>query len=70
MEKLTMADVMKMSWGGPGFAAYEGRAEDEGAPMDSDARADTALAAFSGDDGQQQADRPATAASGRRAAGG
>lgn len=56
MEKLTMADVMSMSWGGPGFAAYEGRAEDEGAPMDSDARADAALAAFSGDDGQQQDD--------------
>jgi hypothetical protein len=49
--KLTMADVLNQSWGGPGFAGYEGRMEDEGAPMDSDARADAALAAFSGDEG-------------------
>jgi hypothetical protein len=49
-KSMTMADVLNQSWGGPGFAGYEGRMEDD-APMDSDARVDAALAAFSGDEG-------------------
>jgi hypothetical protein len=43
-------DITKLdlNWGGVGFPAYDGRMEDD-APMDSESRADAALAAFSGD---------------------
>lgn len=47
-------DITKLdfNWGGAGFPSYEGRLEDNenAGPMDSDARQDAALAAFSGDD--------------------
>lgn len=58
MQNFTIEDVMNMNWGGPGFAAYEGRLEDTGdpGPMDSEARADAALAAFSGDADPDAAD--------------
>ena len=48
MREFTMADVLNQSWGGPSYAAYEGRSED--GVMDADARTDAAIAAFSGAD--------------------
>lgn len=48
-------DITKLdlNWGGAGFPSYEGRLEDDpnAGPMDSEARQDAALAAFSGDEG-------------------
>ena len=54
MAEITIADVMNQNWGGAGFASYEVRMDGE--VMDSQDRADAALAAFSGDEGQQQDD--------------
>lgn len=57
---------LDMNWGGPGFAAYEGRLEDDGAanegPLDSQGRVEAAMAAFTGSDegeGDQQEDKTA-----------
>jgi hypothetical protein len=50
MKELSMADVLNQSWGGPGFASYDGKMESEDGPMDFEGRTDAALAAFSGDE--------------------
>jgi len=52
-------DITKLdlNWGGAGYPAYDGRLEDgDGETMDSQDRAEAALAAFTGDEGQQQDD--------------
>lgn len=59
-------DITKLdlNWGGAGFPSYEGRLEDDpnpAGPMDSEARQDAALAAFSGDDPAAAADPNASA---------
>lgn len=50
-------DITKLdlNWGGAGFPSYDGRMEDDG-PMDSDARAEAAMAAFNGDPDPNAAD--------------
>ncbi len=49
MDDSRIHELLNLNWGGPGFAAYDGRMEDtDGAPMDSQDRTEAALAAFSG----------------------